>query len=300
MARRDRLAADRAGHVVTLSLEDYQRRAAETDVDKDSDDPLVPLLGLTGEVGALAAEFKKQQRADTVHYTGFDDGVATELGDILWYLAALARRSGLSLEDIAVRNLQKTAARWLAPAGTRPDFDSDFPADQRLPRIFEVRFRLIDGRIQMSVDGDDIGDPIDDNSRVDDFYRFHDVFHLAYAAVLGWSPIFRSLLGRKRKLDDVTDRVEDGARARAAEEAVAALVFKMAHAYDYFEGQRHIDDSILAAITCVVSGLEVSDRTKAEWEQAILVGFEAWRQLRHHEQGVVGVDLNARTLTFRP
>lgn len=284
---------------MTLSLDEYQRRAAETDVDKTSDDPLIPLLGLTGEVGALAAEFKKQQRADTIHYTGFDDGVATELGDILWYLAALARRSGLSLEDIAHRNLEKTAARWLAPTGPRPDFDSDFPPDQRLPRRFEVLFRLEGSRIQMSVEGEDIGDPIDDNSRAHDFYRFHDVFHLSYAAVLGWSPIFRSLLGRKRKLDEITDRVEDGARARAAEEAVAVLVFKMAHTYAYFAGQKHIDDSILGAITCVVSGLEVSDRTKAEWEQAILVGFEAWRQLRQHEQGVVAVDLDAGTLTFR-
>jgi hypothetical protein len=222
------------------------------------------------------------------------------LGDILWYLAALARRSGLSLEGIALRNLEKTSARWLAPTGSRPDFDSDFPPDQRLPRLVEVRFRLEGSRIQMSVDGEDIGDPIDDNSRVDDFYRFHDVFHLAYAAVLGWSPIFRSLLGRKRKLDEITDRVEDGARARATEEGIAALVFKMAHTYDYFEGQEHIDDSILGAITCVASGLEVSDRTKAEWENAILAGFAAWRQLRQHEQGVVVVDLDTGTLTFRP
>lgn len=281
-------------------MDEYQRLAAETDIDRTSEDPLVPLLGLTGEVGALAAEFKKQQRADGVHYTGFDDGVRTELGDILWYLAALARRSGLSLEDIARRNLEKTAARWLAPRGARPDFDSDFPVDQQLPRLFEVRFALDGTRIQMSIDGEAVGDPIDDNNRVDDFYRFHDVFHLAYAAVLCWSPILRSLLGRKRKLDEVIDRVEDGARARAIEEAVAALVFKMAHAYDYFEGQDHVDDSILGAIAAVVSGLEVSDRTKAEWERAILLGFNVWRHLRQHKQGVVAVDLDARSLVFRP
>jgi hypothetical protein len=100
-----------------LTLNEYQRRAALTDVDPSSDDPLVPLLGLGGEVGALIAEFKKQQRADGVHYTGFDDAVATELGDILWYLAALARRTGLALADVGERNLAKTArplatARW--------------------------------------------------------------------------------------------------------------------------------------------------------------------------------------------
>jgi NTP pyrophosphatase (non-canonical NTP hydrolase) len=281
-----------------LTLDEYQRRAASTDVESDSNDPLVPLLGLAGEVGALTAEFKKQQRADGVHYTGFENAVATELGDILWYLAALARRTGHRLGDVAQRNLAKTTARWLPPGTARPAFDADFPPEQRLPRRFEVAFTRAGDRIQMRIRGDELGDPIDDNSHVADHYRFHDVFHLSYAAVLGWSPILRSLLGRKRKLDEVIDRVEDGARARATEEAIAALVFKMAEAYDFFEGQAHLDDSILTAVTAVASGLEVKDRSKAEWEQAILSGFAVWRQLRRHGEGVVSVDLDAATLTF--
>jgi len=281
-----------------LTLDEYQRRAAFTDVEPDSNDPLVPLLGLAGEVGALTAEFKKQQRADGVHYTGFDEAIATELGDILWYLAALARRVGISLDEIARRNLAKTTARWVAPDTPRPAFDADFPPEQRLPRRFDVAFTREGDRIQMHIDGDDLGDPIDDNSYATDHYRFHDVFHLSHAAVLGWSPVLRSLLGRKRKLDDVIDRVEDGARARATEEAIAALVFKMAEPYDHFEGQAHVDDSILAAATAVASSLEVKDRSKAEWEQTILAGFAVWRQLRQHGEGIVGVDLDARTLTF--
>lgn len=280
-----------------LTLDEYQDRAARTDVEAESDDPLVPLLGLAGEVGALAAEFKKQQRADGVHYTGFDEAVATELGDILWYLAALARRTGHRLGDVAQRNLIKTRARWLPPEAPRPAFDADFPAEQRLPRRFEVAFTRTGDRVQMRISGDELGDPIDDNSHLADHYRFHDVFHLSYAAVLGWSPILRSLLGRKRKLDDVIDRVEDGARARAIEEAIAALVFKMAEAYDFFEGQDYVDDSVLTAVTAVASGLEVTDRSKAEWEQAILAGFAVWRRLRRHGEGGVRVDLDARTLT---
>lgn len=281
-----------------LTLDEYQRRAALTDVEPDSNDPLVPLLGLTGEVGALTAEFKKQHRADGVHYTGFDEAVATELGDILWYLAALARRTGLRLGNIAQRNLDKTKARWLVPDAPRPAFDADFPPDQRLPRRFAATFTREGDRIQMRIRGEELGDPIDDNSHVADHYRFHDVFHLSYAAVLGWSPVLRSLLGRKRKLDKTMDRVEDGARARGTEEAIAALVFKMAEPYGHFEGQAHVDDSILAAVTAVASGLEVKDRSKAEWEQAILGGFRVWCHLRQHEGGIVRVDLDARTLTF--
>lgn len=281
-----------------LTLDEYQRRAALTDVERDSDDPLIPLLGLAGEVGALSAEFKKQQRADGVHYTGFDEAVATELGDILWYLAALARRTNHRLSDVAARNLSKTAARWLPPDRPRPAFDRDFPPEQQLPRRFDVAFTREGNRIQMHLSGEELGDPIDDNSYLADHYRFHDVFHLSYAAVLGWSPILRSLLGRKRRLSELVDRVEDGARARATEEAVAALVFKMAEAYDFFTGQAHVDDSILTAIIVVTSGLEVSDRSKAEWEKAILAGFAVWRQLREKGEGIVRVDLDAGTLRF--
>lgn len=281
-----------------LSLDEYQRRAARTDVEPESSDPLVPLLGLTGEVGALTAEFKKQQRADGVQHTGFDEAVATELGDILWYLATLARRTGHNLDYVAQLNLNKTAARWLPPATPRAAFDADFPPDQRLPRQFEVTFDRQGDRIRMRIAGEQLGDPIDDNSHITDHYRFHDVFHFSYAAVLGWSPIIRSLLGRKRKLDEVIDRVEDGARARATEEAIAALVFKMAEPYDFFENQTHADDSILDAVTAVASGLEVKDRSKAEWEEAILAGYAVWRQLREHGEGAVRVDLDTRTLAF--
>ena len=281
-----------------ITLDEYQQLAARTDVEPDNKDPLVPLLGLAGEVGELSAEFKKQQRADGVHYTGFDEAVATELGDILWYLAALARRTGHNLSDIAQLNLKKTAARWIPPDTPRAPFDADFPAAQRLPRQFEVTFRREGDRIQMRIEGEQIGDPIDDNSHVEDHYRFHDVFHLSYAAVLGWSPIIRSLLGRKRKLDELIDRVEDGARARATEEAVAAMVFMMAEPYDFFEGQAHVDDRILTAVAAVASGLEVKDRSQAEWEEAILAGFAAWRGLREKGEGIVRVDLDARILTF--
>lgn len=283
-----------------LTLDSYQRLAARTDVEADNQNPLIPLLGLAGEVGELAAELKKQKREDGVSYGGFEEAVATELGDILWYLAALARRTGHQLGEIAELNLRKTSARWLPPEGARQAFDADFPDSQRLPRRFEVTFRREGDRIQMLIGDELLGDPIDDNSHVEDHYRFHDVFHLSYAAVLGWSPIFRSLLGRKRKLDATTDRVEDGARARATEEAIAAMVFKMAEPYDFFEAQDHVDDRILEAVSAVASGLEVEDRSQAEWEAAILAGFSIWRRLREKGEGTVRVDLDTRSLSVDP
>ena len=156
-----------------LTLDEYQRSAASTDVERDCDDPIVPLLGLAGEVGSLIAEFKKKRRRDGFTYTGFEDIVVTELGDILWYLAALARRVGIPLSVVAEKNLEKTHARWLPSEGPSPlSFDAGFPAEQRLPRLLEVSFETVEGQVVMRMAGEKLGDPIDDNARVADGYRF--------------------------------------------------------------------------------------------------------------------------------
>jgi MazG-like nucleotide pyrophosphohydrolase family protein len=280
-----------------LRFDVYQEAAAATDVEGNSDDPVVPLLGLAGEVGSLIAEFKKKRRPDGFAYTGFEDVVVTELGDILWYLAALARRVGVPMSVVAAQNLDKTRARWLPSEGPTPiSFDAGFPDEQQLPRRFEVTFESVDGQVVMRIAGDAIGDPIDDNARVADGYRFHDVFHLGYLAVLGWSPILRALLKRKRKADPETDRAEDGARACAVEEAVAAFVFEMARPYDFFAGVSHIDETILRGVRAVAGGLEVAACAPGDWERAILVGFSAWRALQAAGGGVVTVDRDERTL----
>lgn len=47
--------------------------------------------------------------------------------------------------------------------------------------------------------GAELGDPLTDNTRRVDAYRFHDAIHLGFMAVLGWSPVMRALLRLKRK-----------------------------------------------------------------------------------------------------
>jgi hypothetical protein len=149
----------------------------------------------------------------------------------------------------------------------------------------------------MEILGEEIGDPINDNSMESDFYRFHDVFHLAYAAILGWSPVFRKLIERKRKSDPAIDEAEDGARAAAIEEAVVALVFNMAQAYDYFDGSEHVDGDILKAVELLTNKLEVGIASLRDWELAILSGFDVWRDLKANNGGAVLVDLDNGTLT---
>src|ERR1700722_5691339 len=97
-----------------MTFEEYQARAAATDASEISkgEDFSILLLGLAGEAGSLLTLYKKWLRdGDAFQIVG--NRIAEELGDILWYLAAIARRRELSLETIAETNLRKTASRWL-------------------------------------------------------------------------------------------------------------------------------------------------------------------------------------------
>lgn len=289
-----------------LTLDRYQDLAAATDLaigTADAKDPLIPLLGLAGEVGSLIAEYKKRVRPGGDAYIGFESTVAVELGDILWYLAALARRVDRSLSEVAHENLAKTRDRYVTDDGVLTySFDDGFPEDQRLPRRFGVVFETQEEggltKCRMRLEGESLGDPIDDNSRQPDNYRFHDIFHIAHAAVLGWSPVLRALIKRKRNFDHDTDRVEDGARAIATEEAVTGMVFELASVWNYFEGAERVDDSILRAAKDVTARLEVRAKPASEWERAILTGYAAWRALRANGGGRVLVDLDERTVDY--
>lgn len=294
-----------------MRLSEYQRFAQETDRAAGSDERamLVPLLGLAGEVGSLLTEYKKLLRDGHAHRR-FRDQVAEDLGDLLWYVANAASKFGLDLEQIAESNLEKVRDRWPKPP-SQPElfpkpqdlFDSHFPPHEQLPRRFEVRLGEQAGpdgniRVSVQVDGQRIGDLLTDNAHEDDGYRFHDVFHYAYAAVLGWSPVIRKLLGRKRKSDARVDEVEDGARAQIVEELVSHLVYTYAREHDYLEGVDEIDYHLLKTIRTVAGGYEVEARSLADWEDAILQGYAAWRKVRDASGGRLLVDLLGRRLSI--
>lgn len=92
-----------------LTVEDYAKQAARTDQRSGSSALGFSMLGLFGETGSLLSEAKKKQR-DDASYLGYADAVAEELGDVLWYLAAVARRSRLALSDIAANARQSNGA----------------------------------------------------------------------------------------------------------------------------------------------------------------------------------------------
>lgn len=286
-----------------MQLNEYQQEAAETD-QRPGADPLslvIPLLGIAGEVGSLLVEHKKHLRDGEAHKL-YRDHLTEELGDILWYLASIASKDGIELEQVARFNLMKVRDRWLDHEGPYRQFDDDYPPGEQLPRSFSIAITEEDvhgvTRTRMTVDGKPFGDPLRDNAYEDDGYRFHDVFHLAYAAVLGWSPVVRSLLRRKRKSVPEVDDAEDGGRAIVIDEAIVAYVFEYARNHAFFENVEHVDYGVLRTIKTLSSLLEVQERSTRDWELAILKGFEIWRKVRLHSGGIIHADLTARTISY--
>lgn len=303
-----------------MNLDEYQERARATDQNPKSEesaaipgaprkDEVIPLLGMVGEVGGLLAEYKKLLRDGATHRR-FRDEVAEELGDVLWYVANVATKFGLSLREIAEQNLAKVEDRWRSPGTQRKLYDEHLPDDQRLPRKFEYSFdhHQIDGveKVVLTdrLSGEETGDPLTDNAYEDDGYRFHDVLHLAFAACLGWSPVQRKLLRRKHRLTNRTpplvDEVEDGGRAQVIEEAVVAAAYLYAADQDLLEGVTAVDWHLLRHIKQMTAGVEVRDRSTWEWNDALLRGFAVWRQLRTHNGGVVRGDLVSGTIEYIP
>ena len=284
-----------------MKFREYQEAARQTDQRPgvNLSDLAVHLLGMLGEAGSVATEYKKLLR-DGASHTAWKARIREELGDVLWYTATLATKLGLDLDDVARANLEKTRDRWLRTSSD--SLDVQYPEHERLPRDGQFQFVASvneTGRptVRVRYDGDWIGDPLTDASHVDDGYRFHDVFHLGYAAVLGWSPVTRKLLGRKRRSVPEIDEAEDGGRAIVIEEGIAAMVFAYATGHNYLEGISRLDFQLLDVIKSISAPFEVGARTAADWEQAILSGFAAWRKLRENNSGTVILDAANRALT---
>jgi len=285
-----------------VELRAYQQQALASDrIPKDHDTSIIaPLLGLAGETGELLSEYKKHLRDRDVHPLP-KDRIAEELGDLLWYIANAASKFGLDLDEIAEKNLVKARDRWTERHRiTRDPFDRFAEPNERFPRQFDVQLtQAIEGDYVKSrafLNGKQIGNDITDNAYSNDGYRFHDVFHLAYAAVLGWSPVTRKLLAIKRGSNKKVREVQDGGRASAIEEGISAFVFEYAREHNSLDGATRIDGDLLKLIKNATRNLEVSACTAAEWEHAILTGYAAWRVIENNSGGWIRVDLDARTI----
>lgn len=381
-----------------LTVDDYGRQAARTDQRKGRSALGFSMLGLFGEAGSLLSEAKKKQR-DDASYLGYAEAVVEELGDALWYLAAIARRSRLALGDIAanavrndrqwraggnealtlhslqpahiplgtapmlqfehtllalagdigmlvndfqrgalsrdraalagrlvavmrrliqaanesgvtieaaaVKNLHKIFDRWPRERIYPEPFDATMDPEEQLPRqmTIDIYERKVRGQIYVfqRSNGVSVGDRLTDNAITPDDYRFHDVFHYAHVAVLGWSPVIRALLRLKRKSDAALDEAEDGARAILIEEGITSWIFGQAQQLRFFDGVKRggLPLDMLKHVRQFVAGYE-SDRCPLWlWEEAILQGYSAFRFLQTHRRGRVQIDFARRRLLIK-
>lgn len=381
---------------VALTIDEYAARAGRTDQRRGDRKLGFPLLGLFGEAGSLLSEAKKKQR-DEAAYLGYAEAVAEELGDVLWYLAAIVRRtelalsdvaavalgkpferdgssaltfhellpkhktlrksptaafaktllalagdigtlvkdydagvlptaraelavrfgnvvrhliqaadeSGISLEAAAIKNLHKIEDRWPTKRTYPGAFDADKDPEEQLPRrmTIDVYEREVRGQVYVfqRSQGVYVGDRLTDNAREPDDYRFHDVFHYAYVAVLGWSPVMRALLRLKRKSDPKLDETEDGARAILIEEGITTWIFGQAQQVKLFDGIERggLPLDLLKHVREFVAGYEAERCPLWLWEEAILQGYAAFRFLKERRRGRVTIDFNDRRLRIR-
>lgn len=100
-----------------MYMNDYQTAARKTAMGNSLDHFV---LGLTEEAGEVAGVMKRFHRGDE-KYRGITfpntisnfakDKLADEAGDVLWYIAMIADELGITLEELAQRNIKKLADR---------------------------------------------------------------------------------------------------------------------------------------------------------------------------------------------
>ena len=168
-------------------------------------------------------------------------------------------------------------------------FDTEFPASERLPPTLMLTFEAEGAGVRLLQDGLPVGDRLTDSRLAADGYRFHDALHLALATKLGWSPVLRSILGRKRRSDPAVDECEDGGRACMVEEAACHLI----HVYREEARTREDRGRLIAVLRRATEGFEVESCGSADWEEAIALGLDLQSGLLASNGGMVWADLVA-------
>ena len=260
------------------------------------------LLKLAGQVGLLLTRY------DAGNHTENRDALSGDLVAVLRLLVRAADEAGVTLESAARHNLAKIADRWPDPGQRTPPalFDDAYPIEERLPRLLDIEVFERDVGDKTYVfqrcNGINIGDRLTDNIISPDDYRFHDAFHFAHAAVLGWSPVLRSQFRLKRKSRPEVDEGQDGARATLIEEGVTTWIFGRAKQLALFDGiaPGDLPLDLLKGVRGFVTGYEPQDSPLWLWEEAILQGYAAFRRLKEGRRGLLRLDLGARRLSVEP
>jgi NTP pyrophosphatase (non-canonical NTP hydrolase) len=96
-----------------MTAEFYEMKAGQTAIFPKYKALEYLALGLTSEAGEVAGKVKKLIR-DGADVEGFElkkIAIASEIGDVLWYCAMMAKEVGVPLNDIMKENLRKLHSR---------------------------------------------------------------------------------------------------------------------------------------------------------------------------------------------
>ena len=100
-----------------MNFSEYEVRAlAFAEYPDLGQNAIYPALKLNGEAGEVAGKIGKlwrnEKQSRPSDYSSDDkSAIAKELGDVLWYINALAHELGYHLDEIADTNLQKLTNR---------------------------------------------------------------------------------------------------------------------------------------------------------------------------------------------
>ncbi len=97
-----------------ITMNDYQRQAGTTAKYPTDKGLEYCVLGLVSEAGEVAGKLKKYIRDDNSANPMSDkrhDKLVSELGDVLWYVAMVAKELNVSLNEVASNNISKLKDR---------------------------------------------------------------------------------------------------------------------------------------------------------------------------------------------
>ncbi len=96
-----------------MEFNEYQRKAFETAIYPDKGKNIVyPSLGLGGESGEVLEKIKKIIRDKNYKINEKNkEELMKEIGDVLWYIAALCTELKLDLNKVAEKNISKLDSR---------------------------------------------------------------------------------------------------------------------------------------------------------------------------------------------
>lgn len=97
-----------------MNFKEYQKKALKTALFPKKYRIIYSAMGLGNEAGEVLGKVKKWLRGDDGAGAMSKErklALRDELGDVLWYIAVLARDLGLNLQEIAELNIKKLKSR---------------------------------------------------------------------------------------------------------------------------------------------------------------------------------------------